>query len=719
MGKKFINALPFNNGLSIAGQTPADDRVVLEGLESLFIDPSSAQQGKDATLYNLAYTGLTVTLFDTARGLSCLMFCTDATPYTPGKVVKIDETNYRTYWNVVGLTTTEYIEGTINPQIADISTYLHRINFSDLITDGNNTGAVSITNNDTSLGQQYQFQVNVDDDTIKIVDDKIVGGKFRIVKLDSVANDNILASYKLSYKAPGASDYSYEYDDDNITIDIPKDFVLNEVHICKGSVVELEDGTLSFNETSTPDSENWEEDTNNVHLHFIWNTKDPSTRIRDTYLCIKDVIGVDLGKEIKLVNTSIANLDASFVAFVDETTEHFRIADTSYDNLSQIVRQNWQATSQAIATAYTTIDTSMNVLRNDISVNLDASVRQLINADTSLKNDISTAVDYIINTYQISLDHYEESTACVSIGVKSKKMLVIDNASLRFGDQEIAEIGYVERRLEEEFENFEKTNSSVRIIVEPDAGEEGKTTLTLGLNDLLTLNGKQLATEEFVRLQMPSEALNVSNGGTLGSITLKDTNNIANGVGSLVIGQNNTTNVANSFVGGTNSQTNGLGSFAYGKSIITSNQYEIALGTYNYTESGKMKFAIGFGEEEQTRRNALIVDNNGDVYIHGVGGYNGTTVEGTRTFNSIFNGYDTSINIIMTELEILDEVTAKADNQLDTSIVFFMKDYNRMNATISEQGDTISSLTSRIEALEATIEALTNQEPQETFEPEP
>jgi hypothetical protein len=87
---------------------------------------------------------------------------------------------------------------------------------------------------------------------------------------------------------------------------------------------------------------------------------------------------------------------------------------------------------------------------------------------------------------------------------------------------------------------------------------------------------------------------------------------------------------------GIGSHSEGKKTFAYGdyshaegSCTITENNSEHAEGKYNKSNSGTIS-SIGIGESENSRKNAVEVMQNGDTFIHGVGGYDGTNINTTN-----------------------------------------------------------------------------------------
>lgn len=71
-----------------------------------------------------------------------------------------------------------------------------------------------------------------------------------------------------------------------------------------------------------------------------------------------------------------------------------------------------------------------------------------------------------------------------------------------------------------------------------------------------------------------------------------------------------------------------IDSNAEGKGTITRNIGENANGTFNVSNTGsedskKTIHSIGIGTKDSDRSNALEIMQNGDIYLYGVGGYEG------------------------------------------------------------------------------------------------
>lgn len=92
-----INDIVVNNGLSLRGNTPLDDRLVWEGFDSLYVYEETPET---CPLYGQAYQGMIIIMLDTVgdEKKSYLMFLYDASPYIPGMGGTVTPENYLNYW---------------------------------------------------------------------------------------------------------------------------------------------------------------------------------------------------------------------------------------------------------------------------------------------------------------------------------------------------------------------------------------------------------------------------------------------------------------------------------------------------------------------------------------------------------------------------------------------------------------------------------------------
>lgn len=85
----------------------------------------------------------------------------------------------------------------------------------------------------------------------------------------------------------------------------------------------------------------------------------------------------------------------------------------------------------------------------------------------------------------------------------------------------------------------------------------------------------------------------------------------------------------NSHAEGSGSIAQGNNSHAEGVNTVTTNNGEHAEGRYNSSTSNKTLSSVGFGDS-WTRKNAWEIDLNGNIYIYGIGGYDGTNISSSN-----------------------------------------------------------------------------------------
>ena len=187
------------------------------------------------------------------------------------------------------------------------------------------------------------------------------GGEYKLVKL-STANDGMLATYKMQYKAPGKDTFSDI--SGAASIDIPKDYLLKEVHLCKATY----DGS-KYTDTSKQGDEGWDDDENEVYIHFIWFTKDGGTeKTSETYLRVTDVINVDVTEINEHIDSSIAEVYEHIDSSWNAINEY---VDSSYATLNASVASHIDASVKAINdhidSSYVSLNSSINAINSSLS----------------------------------------------------------------------------------------------------------------------------------------------------------------------------------------------------------------------------------------------------------------------------------------------------------------------------------------------------------------
>ena len=92
--------------------------------------------------------------------------------------------------------------------------------------------------------------------------------------------------------------------------------------------------------------------------------------------------------------------------------------------------------------------------------------------------------------------------------------------------------------------------------------------------------------------------------------------------------------------GGRLTRVNAIGSHVEGIGTITNNNAEHASGQHNKStkssdKSQATQFSIGIGTSDTDRKNAFEVKQNGDIYIIGIGGYDGINSESAQSLQEI------------------------------------------------------------------------------------
>ena len=113
-------------------------------------------------------------------------------------------------------------------------------------------------------------------------------------------------------------------------------------------------------------------------------------------------------------------------------------------------------------------------------------------------------------------------------------------------------------------------------------------------------------------------------------------------------GDQTTASGASSHAEGSHTSASGYTSHAEGYYTNALNPYEHAEGRYNISNSGstdelKTRHSVGIGNSQTDRKNAHEIMANGDHYIYGLGGYDGTnaTAETSQTLQAVINSLST------------------------------------------------------------------------------
>ena len=174
----------------------------------------------------------------------------------------------------------------------------------------------------------------------------------------------------------------------------------------------------------------------------------------------------------------------------------------------------------------------------------------------------------------------------------------------------------------------------------------GQSSIALGSGNLSTGRGSISIGAGNLSTGVESIALGVQTNSTglssytEGTLTIAEGNyshaegfrNRATGLGAHVEGAFNTSTAQCSHAEGYYTNATSYCSHAEGYRNTTTNRCEHAEGSYNksnqsssiYGDAGNTQHSIGIGNSDSTRKNAFEIMQNGDAYVVGIGGYDGT-----------------------------------------------------------------------------------------------
>ena len=118
---------------------------------------------------------------------------------------------------------------------------------------------------------------------------------------------------------------------------------------------------------------------------------------------------------------------------------------------------------------------------------------------------------------------------------------------------------------------------------------------------------------------------------------------VAYGIASHVEGRQGIAFGTNSHVEGNEGVADGNASHAEGYNTRTRNNNEHAEGQYNKSNPGTIH-SVGIGTSESDRKNAFEIMQNGDAYLKGIGGYDGTNPSGAQTVKQVMDSRESITN---------------------------------------------------------------------------
>ena len=152
-------------------------------------------------------------------------------------------------------------------------------------------------------------------------------------------------------------------------------------------------------------------------------------------------------------------------------------------------------------------------------------------------------------------------------------------------------------------------------------------------------------------------------------------NTTASGPMSHAEGDTTTADGNSSHAEGTYTTASGYSSHAEGFQTFAQNRSEHAQGQYNnsttnsntFGNAGNTSFSHGIGTSSSNRKNAVEIMENGDMYVYGVGSYDGTNFSSATTLQNTINNAGAQY-VTKTDYQTDKEVTATSLNNLNTKI---------------------------------------------------
>lgn len=241
-------------------------------------------------------------------------------------------------------------------------------------------------------GKQYEIGVVVDDNTVKIENGQLTAyGNTYTIKQISIPTEGYLKTYQLYQTDAAGTETAIP----NAIIDIPKDFVVKEVHLCKAITEEVE-GEIVYTETAKITDPDFDQAEGELYLHFIWQTKDTSAMTSETFLKVTELASIykgdadddsSDGKYISITNTHVITFDTS--KFKEDVIDS---VNSSIDDLYQQLIND----EQVLVNYFVLLDTSINLNTADISIlkeqlnSADSELDDIIDNVETLNSSVST-----------------------------------------------------------------------------------------------------------------------------------------------------------------------------------------------------------------------------------------------------------------------------------------------------------------------------------------
>lgn len=106
---------------------------------------------------------------------------------------------------------------------------------------------------------------------------------------------------------------------------------------------------------------------------------------------------------------------------------------------------------------------------------------------------------------------------------------------------------------------------------------------------------------------------------------------------------------------GLNTRAYGTGSHAEGDNTVANNGAEHAEGKYNVSHSSTIS-SIGIGTSSSDRKNAFEVLGNGNIYVKGLGNYDGTSIANVDSLQTVITDVNTRLSDLKSAVQIGDNI---------------------------------------------------------------
>ena len=129
--------------------------------------------------------------------------------------------------------------------------------------------------------------------------------------------------------------------------------------------------------------------------------------------------------------------------------------------------------------------------------------------------------------------------------------------------------------------------------------------------------------------------------------------------------EGNNTEASGSYAHAEGSNTTASGSYAHAEGYNTeaSGSYAHAEGVYNFVDSSAIHM-VGIGTSDTDRKNAHEIKNNGDHYVYGVGGFDGTNSDTAQSLQEVINSKQATVIDVSTLFADSATITSELSSQI-------------------------------------------------------